>query len=601
MSIHVDPEEEFASAVPQPDPQLIREHILMVHTLAQSAGVDGDLTLTRIDAADKCMTERFAIGDSKAHADTVIGWASNGDKLNLYVPWCIFRKNLPSWSKGEEKDVVAFLAPVGDIDSDQGKTGLKLDKLPLPPAYVVETSKDNFHATYPLSRALLPEEAKRIAVKLKDAIGCDGGTGDISHIWRVPGTLNWPTKTKLERGRPNIPQLVMVKQEWNGELIDPDVLWEAVKDAKPKAGKAAPRNSDAALDWTKVNEHAGWLKGADSLPWDFSEKGRTIVAHTGDLVALNSALKQANPGDSAYRSWSEVAFALAAILKGYGKFTYEQIAAALLCNLPCNRHITGIPGDRERQRAVTRAVLRSYAPNRDNTIAEPAWRETGKEGAPKASFENARLAIEALGITCSYDQFHNKMLFGYHGEAFQHEMQSLLGEISDYGVMALRQLLSAKFGFDFSEKHTRDAVISLALENCFNPVCDMIDDAQSQWDGIERLDRMATDHFNCEDTKLNNACIRKMMIGLIKRAREQPSLLAHAGHEANRHQQAQTGQAAANRRGRNVPSQGRKRRTRRVAVEGCRRRAGEAAGEGSVGGHPCGDTSIHDAEASLGR
>jgi predicted P-loop ATPase len=68
-------------------------------------------------------------------------------------------------------------------------------------------------------------------------------------------------------------------------------------------------------------------------------------------------------------------------------------------------------------------------------------------------------------------------------------------------------------------EHTRDAVESLALQNCFNPVRDLIDKAEAEWDGVKRLDRMAVDYFNCDDTSLNRACIRKTMIALIARAR----------------------------------------------------------------------------------
>jgi predicted P-loop ATPase len=99
------------------------------------------------------------------------------------------------------------------------------------------------------------------------------------------------------------------------------------------------------------------------------------------------------------------------------------------------------------------------------------------------------------------------------------ELASILGEVSDDGIIALRQLMSNRFGFDLTDKHTRDAVISLALQHCFDPVCDMIDKAEAEWDGIERLDRMAVDYFNCEDTKINRAFIRKTMIGLVARAR----------------------------------------------------------------------------------
>jgi predicted P-loop ATPase len=151
---------------------------------------------------------------------------------------------------------------------------------------------------------------------------------------------------------------------------------------------------------------------------------------------------------------------------------------------------------------------------------EPDWRERRENGRPLPSLHNARLAIAALGITCSHDTFHNSILFGYSGDNARHELESIVGEVSDNGIIALRQLMSDKLQFDPKSETTRDAVISLAMENRFDPVCDMIDKAEAEWDGVKRLDRMAADHFNCEDTPLNSACIRKTMIALVKRARE---------------------------------------------------------------------------------
>ena len=132
---------------------------------------------------------------------------------------------------------------------------------------------------------------------------------------------------------------------------------------------------------------------------------------------------------------------------------------------------------------------------------------------------NARLAITAMGVECSYDTFHEKMLFGYQNGAARHTLQPILGEISDNGIIGLRRLLSDHFGFDLTEKHVRDAVISLALEHCFDPVADMLAEAEANWDGVERLDRMAVDYFNCEDTPLNSACVRKTMIAAVARVR----------------------------------------------------------------------------------
>jgi predicted P-loop ATPase len=76
-----------------------------------------------------------------------------------------------------------------------------------------------------------------------------------------------------------------------------------------------------------------------------------------------------------------------------------------------------------------------------------------------------------------------------------------------------------RFDFDLSERHTRDAVMALADKNRFNPVCDLIDEAEGKWDSVKRLDRAAADYFNCEDTQLNSACMRKALIAMVKRAR----------------------------------------------------------------------------------
>ena len=86
---------------PQPSHGMIRSHIEMLHMLAKNAGVHGILTLTRINKDEKIHTERFAIGDVDSHLNAIIGWSTHPG-LNLYVPWAIFRKSMPYWSKGSE-------------------------------------------------------------------------------------------------------------------------------------------------------------------------------------------------------------------------------------------------------------------------------------------------------------------------------------------------------------------------------------------------------------------------------------------------------------------------------------------------------------------
>jgi predicted P-loop ATPase len=114
--------------------------------------------------------------------------------------------------------------------------------------------------------------------------------------------------------------------------------------------------------------------------------------------------------------------------------------------------------------------------------------------------------------------FHNKLLVGYRGQAL-HEVQHLLGEVSDATVLALREILGERFGTDFGNAHVRDAVTGLAHRNRFDPICDMLAEAQGAWDGVERLDRFAVEYLNTEDTPLNRAIGRKTLIAAARRAR----------------------------------------------------------------------------------
>ncbi len=171
--------------------------------------------------------------------------------------------------------------------------------------------------------------------------------------------------------------------------------------------------------------------------------------------------------------------------------------------------------------AKTAAVARAQWRQQQAAAAGvPDWRERDKYGHPIPSMHNARLAIIAIGVACSYDTFHNEMLFGYKHEAVRHVVEHMLGEVSDDGIIALRLLLSNRFGFDLTDTHVRDGVKSLALEHCFDPVADMLAEAQGAWDGVARLDRAAATHFSCEDTKLNGACMRKTLIAGVRRVRQ---------------------------------------------------------------------------------
>jgi predicted P-loop ATPase len=197
--------------------------------------------------------------------------------------------------------------------------------------------------------------------------------------------------------------------------------------------------------------------------------------------------------------------------------------AIVLAPKGSNRKLADIErylGDEYLDEAIASAIKKYGTAKVDNARwGEFEWRERRPNNQPLPSMHNARVAITALGVVCRKDIFHNKTLFGYAGDEVKHELASIVGEVSDDGIIALRQAMSDRFGFDLTDKHTRDAVVSLANENCFNPVCDLIDKAEAEWDGVERLNSMAVDYFNCEGTEVNCACLRKTMIAMVARAR----------------------------------------------------------------------------------
>ncbi len=154
-------------------------------------------------------------------------------------------------------------------------------------------------------------------------------------------------------------------------------------------------------------------------------------------------------------------------------------------------------------------------------LREPDWRERYVNGNPKASFHNTRLAIEALGIECSEDTFHGKLYIGRNSAISPNAPNwPFAGQVTDASIGMVRACLSDTWGLDFGERNVRDVVNLLCRENAFNPVVDMLAEAEAGWDGKPRLDRMAVDHFNAADTELNRACVRKTMIAAVARARQ---------------------------------------------------------------------------------
>ena len=176
---------------------------------------------------------------------------------NAYMPLAIFRPDLPAGSKGAEKDIVGCFGLVADFDDADAARWA--ERLPIPPQYVLETSAGRFQAFYLFTKPVPPEAAKPVAERLKAYAGCDHGTADISHVWRVAGTLNWPNAKKVNEGRAAEPQLVKVAQLFDGKTIAFEKLAAALPD--DGAAKTSKPGGTSSKNRRRAGPHPASVEG----------------------------------------------------------------------------------------------------------------------------------------------------------------------------------------------------------------------------------------------------------------------------------------------------------------------------------------------------
>jgi hypothetical protein len=141
----------------------------------------------------------------------------------------------------------------------------------------------------------------------------------------------------------------------------------------------------------------------------------------------------------------------------------------------------------------------------------PSWPDVNKDGEPRRTYSNARCAIQALGITCRYDEFHDRMLVGGH------PIQQWAGELSDAATVVLRQVIIDFFELDVGKEHITDAANALCLEHTFDPVVDYLNGLK--WDGAPRLDNWLATYLGADDTPLNRAIGRATLVAAVRRVR----------------------------------------------------------------------------------
>lgn len=175
----------------------------------------------------------------------VIGDWSNDVHRNIYVSASKLAVPPPPGQRGTESDIAFVTHLVADFDDlDAARY---LERMPCAPSWVLETSPGRFQCGIVFSRPLTPDEAKPLARGLKAFCRCDHGTGDIAHVWRIPGLVNWPNKKKAGVGR--LPTSVKTVVPWTGQTIDPDLLRAVLPAEVPPPPAMAALTSGPRADW----------------------------------------------------------------------------------------------------------------------------------------------------------------------------------------------------------------------------------------------------------------------------------------------------------------------------------------------------------------
>jgi hypothetical protein len=355
------------------------------------------------------------------------------------------------------------------------------------PTAIVETSPGNFQWSYRLAKPVAVAQWAGLFAEIEHLVGMPLEGRDAVHLFRLPCGVN------TKPGRDGF----------------------AVRLVKLNPGIAL-----------SVGKHPDFPTLAKSSPFDATPRVR-------DMLALARLLP--NEADVSRQEWVERAhqFKALALDETCGREAFDLWSqkhksydaaetARVWDSLPDQLRTAGLEVLKDAEAAdasafagIVNAEARMVFDDGEAAPEVPCGKgrvkfELGSKKEILRSRVNAERGILGRDIRVSYDAFHHRT---------QLERSGRTELVTDHTVMLLRVELTEVYGKDFGTVVMWDAVLSLALQNQFNPVCEMLDEAERDWDGVRRLDRLGPDYFNTEDTEPARACFRKVMIAAVRRAR----------------------------------------------------------------------------------
>jgi RepB DNA-primase from phage plasmid len=403
------PDGSFSSRLSDPNttPDWPQVTPLIERLVGIAKGYGGEFLVTTVGSEDPKTGKKLVPlnlhvpNDDRAREGllSAIKEATLQDGNNCYVGIALFRPGLTSTQKGKEADVVGVLAAVTDWDGKNDPV-TRNDRLPMCPMAEIETSPGNFQCWYLFDRPYSVAEAKPVLTALARCTKSDN-THSCDHVFRVPGTSNWPSQSKIAKGRSPVPwraQLTFMSDEsWHPNLTL-DGLRVAIAEKYPDAlmGSDAPSGENHTGQGPKARRAKRQIcsiSASDGGEFDWAKALKSNYRPLAD----ETVIKKLNVTDG---DRSEIAYALIRKCASRG-YTPQLVLDHLTrhVSLPVMRHYADHTGGFEK--SLRTDIIRAFskpdepAPQSASKVFKACSQEETRESS--ASDRRARRQIKLIG------------------------------------------------------------------------------------------------------------------------------------------------------------------------------------------------------------
>lgn len=517
------------SAIPAPDQVAIHEFMEML-TTRPASGFRVLVSYGQDPNTGEDLPSKIAhIVDADSATKLAVEWTREPHR-NVYVGGATYTVPPPPGKRGSESDIAHVTHIVADFD-DLDAANWRSRMPSYLPSLVLETSPGRFQVFFIFDRPITPDEAKPLARALKANCRCDHGTADISHVWRVPGCLNWPNAKKHREGRPLFPVLVRVEVPWQGITVPPDLLASLMPAAVPPPPVTVALTSGPRAPWagpTDDDELFGlMLKARKSNAVAFGARCPVDRLFPGDPLVLDEFFG----GDRS--SLDAAVFQHLAFWTGCDQERMDRMARRTIWvrdkwdrpdYLPRTiAEACGLQVEVYNCRGQSPVVI-DHATGQIVSPSDLLWMNRTQQSSTGAVHPN--LANVALGLredaaligVFAYDEMGSsailtRPIFRQNGTVAT--VGATPRPLTDADIGALTEWLQIAGIPKLAPATVHQAVDVVARENGFHPVRSYLE--ALCWDGIPRVGTWLPKHVGADDSEYTRAVGQMFLVGMVAR------------------------------------------------------------------------------------